>query len=226
MEQEIKINGGYPLHSFEDLKEVYEQYITDPDDRNKIETAYLFILDKHHGQMRRSGEPYYHHLLEVAYILATLKSGPATITAGLLHDVVEDTDTSIEYIKRNWGKEVAKMVDSLTKIQRMKLSKITAEDFEAEDHRKILIGMAKDIRVILIKLADRLHNLRTLASLSHERQIAIAKETMEVFIPIAHRLGLDAIKCEMADLCLKYLEPEKFEEIKNLLAAKTKFLEK
>lgn len=226
MEQEIKINGGYPLHSFEDLKEVYEQYITDPDDRNKIETAYLFILDKHHGQMRKSGEPYYHHLLEVAYILATLKSGPATITAGLLHDVVEDTDTSIEYIKRIWGKEVAKMVDSLTKIQRMKLSKITAEDFEAEDHRKILIGMAKDIRVILIKLADRLHNLRTLASLSHERQIAIAKETMEVFIPIAHRLGLDAIKCEMADLCLKYLEPEKFEEIKNLLAAKTKFLEK
>ena len=226
MEKKLLVNGGYPLHTFEQLKDVYEQYIKDESDRKKIETAYAFILEKHKNQFRKSGEPYYHHLIEVAYILANLRSGPATITAGLLHDVVEDTDTTIEDIKNRWGEEVSKIVDSLTKIQRMKLSKIEATDFEAEDHRKILIGMAKDIRVILIKLADRLHNLRTLASLSQERQLAISKETMEVFVPIAHRLGLDAIKCEMADLCLKYLEPEKYAEIERMMASKTKYLMK
>ena len=225
MEEKI-VNGGYPLHSFDDLKELYSQYIHDEHDLAKIEDAYQFILQKHQGQMRKSGEPYYHHLLEVAYILAELRSGPVTIISGLLHDVVEDTDTKISEIEARWGKEVAKIVDSLTKIQRMKLSKIKAEDFEAEDHRKIFIGMAKDIRVILIKLADRLHNLRTLQSLSKERQLAIAKETMDVFIPIAHRLGLDRIKCEMADICLKYLEPEKYQEISRLMAAKTKYLHK
>ena len=226
MKNGMQVNGGYPLHTFEDLKNLYEEYIKDENDRKKIESAYFFILEKHKNQFRKSGEPYYHHLIEVAYILASLRAGPSTITAGLLHDVVEDTDTSVEDIKRGWGKEVATMVDSLTKIQRMKLSKIEAKDFEAEDHRKILIGMAKDIRVILIKIADRLHNLRTLASLSPERQIAISKETMEVFVPIASRLGLDAIKCEMADLCLKYLEPEKYEEIQKLLTTKTKYLKK
>ena len=226
MKKDTLVNGGYPLHTFEDLKEIYEQYITDPNDREKIESAYRFIIEKHKNQYRKSGEPYYHHLIEVAYILASLQSGPATITAGLLHDVVEDTDTSVEDIKNGWGPEVAKLVDALTKIQRMKLSRIKAEDFEAEDHRKILIGMAKDIRVILIKIADRLHNLRTLGSLSPDRQKAIAKESMDVFVPIASRLGLDAIKCEMADICLKYLEPEKYEEISKLLATKTKYLKR
>ena len=220
------INGGYPLHTFEQLKEVYEGYITNPTDRANIEKAYSFILEKHNGQFRKSGEPYYHHLIEVAYILATLQAGPATIIAGLLHDVVEDTDVQIEEISKVWGKDVAKLVDALTKIQRLKLSKIDSEDFEAEDHRKIFIGMAKDIRVIIIKLADRLHNMRTLASLKPERQQALAKETREVFVPIAHRLGLDKIKCELADLCLKYLDPEKYNEIVKLLSHKEKTLSK
>ena len=221
-----QINGGYPLHTFEQLKEVYQNYITDESDRAKIEKAYSFILEKHKGQVRKSGEPYYHHLIEVAYILANLQAGPSTIIAGLLHDVVEDTDVKIEEIEEKWGRDVAKLVDSLTKIQRLKLSKIESEDFEAEDHRKIFIGMAKDIRVIIIKLADRLHNMRTLDSLSPERQISLSKETKEVFVPIAHRLGLDNIKCELADLCLKHLEPEKFNEIVTLLSKKEKSAKK
>ena len=226
MEKNIKVNGGYPLHTFEQLKELYEDYIKNEADRANIKKAYDFIIEKHSLQFRKSGEPYYHHLLEVAYILASLKAGPSTIAAGLLHDVVEDTDVTIDEIKAGWGPEVAKLVDSLTKIQRLKLSKIENTDFEAEDHRKIFIGMAKDIRVIIIKLADRLHNMRTLSSLSEDRQKALSKETYEVFVPIASRLGLDQIKCELADLCLKYLEPEKFTEINQLLKNKAKSLKK
>ena len=224
--EKLLVNGGYPLHTFEQLKEVYQSYITNEKDRKSIEDAYAFILKKHDGQLRRSGEPYYHHLIEVAYILANLQAGPATIVAGLLHDVVEDTDVTIEEVEKKWGSDVAKLVDSLTKIQRLKLSKIESEDFEAEDHRKIFIGMAKDIRVIIIKLADRLHNMRTLSSFKPERQIALSKETKEVFVPIAHRLGLDTIKCELADLCLKYLEPAKYDEIVKLLEKKEKTLAK
>ena len=226
MLNEKLINGGYPLHTFEQLEELYSQYITKQEDLDRIKDAYNFILEKHQGQLRKSGEPYYHHLIEVAYILASLNAGPNTIAAGLLHDVVEDTDVSIEEIEKRWGSEVAKLVDSLTKIQRLKLSKIDATDFEAEDHRKIFIGMAKDIRVILIKLADRLHNMRTLSSLAPDRQIALSKETLDVFVPIAHRLGLDKIKCELADLCLKYLEPKKYAEILSLLKKKEKTLRK
>ena len=220
------VNGGYPLHTFEQLKDIYQNYITNQSDRESIEDAYSFILEKHNGQLRKSGEPYYHHLIEVAYILANLQAGPATIVAGLLHDVVEDTDVTVEDIEKRWGSDVAKLVDSLTKIQRLKLSKIESEDFEAEDHRKIFIGMAKDIRVIIIKLADRLHNMRTLGSLKEDRQIALSKETKEVFVPIAHRLGLDNIKCELADLCLKYLDPEKYDEIVKLLSKKEKATKK
>ena len=220
------VNGGYPLHTFQQVEDIYMLYISSPEDRKRIQEAYDFIMLKHKDQYRKSGEPYYHHLIEVAYILASLQSGPNTIIAGLLHDVVEDTDVTVEDIKKRWGEEVSKIVDSLTKIQRLKLSKITSEEFEAEDHRKIFIGMAKDIRVILIKLADRLHNLRTLGALSPDRQHAIAKETMEVFVPIAERLGLDIIKSEMEDLCISYLEPEKYQEIKKLLSKKTKVLQK
>ena len=224
--QTVLVNGGYPLHTFEDVENIYITYISSMEDRQNIRSAYDFIIAKHQGQFRKSGEPYYHHLIEVAYIVAELHSGPATIIGAFLHDVVEDTDTTVADIEARWGKDVAKIVDALTKIQRLKLSKITSEEFEAEDHRKILIGMAKDIRVIIIKLADRLHNLRTLASLSKERQIAISKETLDVFIPIAHRLGLDVIKSEMSDLCLKYLEPEIYHTIEVAVKKKYRSLSK
>ena len=225
-ETKLKVNGGYPLHTFEEVEDMYSTYITSETDKKSIRKAFDFIMEKHAGQLRKSGEPYYHHLIEVAYILAELHCGPATIASGLLHDVVEDTEVTIDDIKKGWGDEVAMIVDSLTKIQRLKLSKITSEEFEAEDHRKIFLGMAKDIRVILIKLADRLHNLRTLESLTPARQIAISNETMDVFIPIASRLGLDIIKSEMEDLCLKYLEPNKYKEITKLLSKKAKTMQK
>ena len=220
------VNGGYHLHTFQEVEDVYMLYISSPEDRKRIKEAYDFIMQKHNGQFRRSGEPYYHHLVEVAYILASLQCGPNTIIAGLLHDVVEDTDVTVEEVTKKWGEEVGKIVDALTKIQRLKLSKITSEEFEAEDHRKIFIGMAKDIRVIIIKLADRLHNLRTLGALTPDRQIAISKESMDVFVPIAERLGLDVIKSEMEDICISYLEPEKYQEIKRLLSKKSKILQK
>ncbi|MCR4880006.1 MAG: bifunctional (p)ppGpp synthetase/guanosine-3',5'-bis(diphosphate) 3'-pyrophosphohydrolase [Bacilli bacterium] len=222
----VLVNGGYPLHTFEDVENIYIQYISSPEDRKNIRDAYEFIVQKHQGQFRKSGEPYYHHLIEVCHIVAELHSGPSTLIGALLHDVVEDTDTTIEDIEERWGKDVATIVDSLTKIQRLKLSKITSEEFEAEDHRKIFLGMAKDIRVIIIKLADRLHNLRTLGALSRDRQIGMSRETLDVFVPIAHRLGLDVIKSEMSDLCLKYLEPEIFHQIEVMVKKKYRSLSK
>lgn len=216
----LKPNGGYPMHRFEDLESLYFVYITNPDDRAMIKKAYEFAKAKHEGQIRKSGEPYIQHPIEVAYICAQLQSGPATIASAFLHDVVEDTDTTIEDIEREFNPEVAKIVDALTKIQRMKLSHMTAEDFEAEDHRKIFLGMAQDVRVILVKLADRLHNLRTLDSLAPNRQMALAKETLEVFTPIAHRLGIYTVQSELEDLSLKYLEPEKYRYILDLVNEK------
>lgn len=213
-------NGGYPMHSFDDVKELYFTYIKNPKDRELIEKAYLFAAKKHEGVFRKSGEAYIQHPIEVAYILASLQCGPETIAAGLLHDVVEDTDATIQDIEREFTPDVALIVDSLTKIQRMKLSHRTEQDFEAEDHRKIFLGMAKDLRVIIVKLADRLHNLRTLEALKPERQQALSKETLDVFTPIAHRLGIYKMQSEMEDLSLKYLEPTKYNEILALLNAR------
>ncbi len=210
-------NGGYPMHSYEDLKALFATYITNPDDQKLIYDAYLLAKEKHGNQFRKSGEPYIHHPLEVAYICAQLQSGPATLASALLHDVVEDTDVTIEEIEQRFGPDVRLIVDSLTKIQRMKLSHMSKEDFEAEDHRKIFLGMAHDVRVIIVKLADRLHNLRTLDSLSPERQKALSQETLDVFTPIAHRLGIYTMQSELEDLSLKYLEPEIYQKIKKLV---------
>lgn len=210
------------LHTFNDVREIYYRYIENEEDRKKIDEAYELVKIKHSGQVRKSGEPYIHHLIEVAYILATLEVGPATIIAGLLHDVVEDTDYPLSEIENKFGKDVCFLVDSVTKIQRMKLSKKYNDDFEAEDHKKIFLGMAKDIRVIIIKLADRLHNMRTLQYLSPERQIALSKETLEVFAPIAHRLGINTIRSELEDICLSYLKPKEYEEIKALISSRIK----
>lgn len=210
------------LHSFDDVRQLYFVYITSPVDRKRIEDAYVFAEKAHANQFRKSGEPYIHHLIEVAYILAQLQAGPNTIITGLLHDTVEDTDTTIEQIRDLWGDDVAMLVDSLTKIQRLKLSKRTDEDFEAEDHKKIFLGMAKDVRVIIVKLADRLHNMRTLDSLKPDRQQALANETLHVFAPIADRLGIYKVKSELEDLSLKYLEPDIYNKIQSMLDERTK----
>ena len=163
-------NGGYKMHTFEEVEASFFTYIHDANSIKLIEDAYHFVEKKHAGIYRKSGEPYIHHLIEVAYILTTLQCGPVTIASGLLHDVVEDTEVTVEDIKKRFGSECAKIVDALTKIQRLKLSHRTQEEFEAEDRRKIFLGMAKDLRVIIIKLADRLHNMRTVDALKEERQ--------------------------------------------------------
>lgn len=215
MNEQVKLkpNGGYPMHTFEDVREIYYPYIHNEDDRKMIKAAYEYANGKHAGIFRKSGEPYVQHLIEVAYICASLQSGPVTIAAAFLHDVVEDTDTSIETISKLFGEETARLVDSLTKIQRLKLSHRTQEDFEAEDRRKIFLGMAKDLRVIIIKLADRLHNMRTIEALKPERQHALARETLDVFAPIAHRLGIYRIESELEDLSLKVERPDEYKEI-------------
>lgn len=219
-EKKLLPNGGYPMHTFEDVKGLFFPYITSKKGRKLIEDAYLLATEKHSGVFRKSGEAYIQHPIEVAYILAQLQCGPETIAAGFLHDTVEDTDLTIEDIKKRFGEDTGMLVDYVTKIQRMKLSHKDEADFEAEDHRKIFIGMAKDVRVILIKLADRLHNMRTLDSLKPERQIALSEETLNVFAPIAHRLGIYKVQSELEDLCLKHLKPEIYSNILRLLNEK------
>lgn len=204
------------VYTFDDVKNVYSKYIHNPEELDKIYQAYLFASEKHKNQVRKSGDPYIVHLLGVARILSELNTGPTTIIAGLLHDTIEDTDTTEEEITEKFGKEVCYLVQGVTKVTR--LSDYHNVDFEAESHRKIFIAMAKDIRVIIIKLADRLHNMRTLQFQPPEKQKKIAKETRDVYAPIAHRLGLSQVKTELEDLSLFYLEREKFEEIENLLS--------
>ena len=209
-------------HTFEDVRNVFIHYIKNEDDRNNIKKAYDFVVEKHKTQFRKYGEPYVQHLIETAYTVAKLQGGPSTIIAGFLHDVVEDTDVTIEEVEALFGSDVSHLVEAVTKIQRMQLNRIDEEEFEAEGHRKIFIAMAKDIRVIIVKLADRLHNMRTLEWLKPNRQIAISRETLEVYAPVAHRLGLNKIKSELEDLSLKYLEPEKYNHVLNLLNENTK----
>lgn len=214
------------FHTFGDVEEKYFSYISKEEDRALIKRAYQFADEKHAGILRKSGEPYIHHLIEVAYILASLQGGPHTIAAGFLHDVVEDTDVTVDDLKKTFNEDIASLVESLTNIQRLKLSHRKPEDFAAEDHRKIFLGMARDIRVIIIKLADRLHNMRTLKSLSLVRQKVLSKESLEVFAPIAHRLGMFDIKTELEDLSIQYLESEKFQMVVEQLDKRTRNREK
>lgn len=213
-----KIKGKGDSMSFADVKEMYSTYITNPDSVALIEKAYNYIMVKHEGQKRKSGEPYTIHLIWVAYILTTLQTGPTTIAAGLLHDVMEDCDVSRKEMVELFGKEITSLVEGVTKINKMPFK--DEADVYAENHRKIYIAMAKDIRVILIKLADRLHNMRTLEFMRPDKQQRISRETLEVYAPIAHRLGINDIRIELEDLCLFYLDPAAYKEIADLLEIK------
>ena len=180
-------------------------------DSKTIMKAYNYAKEHHGDQKRRSGEPYIIHPLNVAYILAGVGLDEATICAALLHDVVEDTDVTDEILRKDFGEEVADMVAGVTKLGNMMFTSV--EEQQVEDYRKMFLAMGKDIRVIIIKLADRLHNMRTLKFLKRDRQIANAKETMEIYAPLANRLGLYSMKWELEDLSFKYLYPEEYHEL-------------
>ncbi len=180
-------------------------------DTKLITKAYNYAVSHHGDQKRKSGEPYIIHPLQVAYILSTLGLDDATICAALMHDLAEDTDVTIQDISREFSPEIADMVNGVTKLG--KINYVSAEEEQVENYRKMFLAMGKDIRVILIKLADRLHNMRTLKFLSRDRQIANAKETMELYAPLANRLGVYSLKWELEDLAFKYLYPEEFREL-------------
>lgn len=189
-----------------------------PNDLVRIREAYEFADQAHFGQVRKSGEPYILHPLAVAEILVNMQMDVTSVIAALLHDVVEDTTVSLDAVEKQFGKTCAMLVDGLTKLEKIKFK--SKEEQQNENYRKMFVAMAQDIRVILIKLADRLHNMRTLKFQSEEAQRRIADETLEIFCPIAHRLGISAIKWEMEDIALRYLNPQQYYRIVNLMQKK------
>lgn len=180
-----------------------------------IVTAYEFAEKAHRGQKRKSGEDYIIHSLHVAKILAEIGMDESTLVAGLLHDVPEDTEVTLAEIEKKFGSDVALLVDGITKLGKIKL-RGSKEEYYLENLRKMFMAMAQDIRVVIIKLADRLHNMRTLHHLAPEKQERIARETLEIYAPIANRLGIGEIKGELEDICFKYLDPEHYDETKEI----------
>src|SRR5437667_5684586 len=192
-----------------------------------VRCAYEIATERHHDQFRSSGDPYLSHLLEVAHILADMRLDATTLTAALLHDAIEDTEYPLSRIEERFGAEVAHLVEGVTKIGRLKM--MAPEARQAENVRKMLLAMVNDVRVVLVKLADRLHNMRTLEFLEPAKQLRIARETMDIYAPIAHRLGMSVIKGELDDRSFRYLEPEAFfalqKEISDKAPSHKKFLE-
>ncbi|HAX73186.1 MAG TPA: (p)ppGpp synthetase [Firmicutes bacterium] len=211
-----EINGFHV--SIDHVLDVVKTYITKEESIAFIERAFEFAFEKHKEQFRKSGEPYIIHPIEVAYILAKWQTGPKTIASGLLHDIIEDTDITKEQLAQLFDDEVASIVDGVTKLTQLQY--ISKEKQQAENHSKMLLAMSKDIRVILVKLADRLHNIRTLKYLKPEKQCTIAHETMEIYVPIAHRLGMYRVKAELEDTSLRYLKPEEYYKIAQMIKQK------
>ena len=206
-------------HTIYDILDVAKTYIMNVESIDVIKKAYEIAEKMHEGQFRKSGDPYVQHPIEVAYILATLHTAPSTIAAALVHDVLEDTEMSMEEMSSLLGEDVTHIVDGVTKISKLKY--MTVDKALAQDHQKILLAMAKDIRVLLVKICDRLHNMRTLQFHDKaEKQAKIAKETLELYAPLAHRLGMYRIKAELEDLSLKYIYPEDYKKIANAIKDK------
>src|SRR5499425_518311 len=190
------------------------------DDLALVRKAYDFSQKIHAGQSRASGEPYLVHPLEVALVLAEMKMDPVAVAAGLLHDSVEDTSVTVTDIRKEFGEQVAHIVEGVTKISAIDFA--SREEQQAENLRKMMLAMVDDIRVVLIKLADRLHNMRTLEHLPPERQQKIARETLEIYAPIAHRLGMGKIRGELEDLGFRFLDPIAYQQVKEAVESKRK----
>jgi len=217
---------------FRPLKEAISTYLSKPEHLEFIRRAFDYAFDKHSAQLRKSGDPYISHPVQVAITLAEYRVDPNTIVAGLLHDILEDTDTDYKEVKQLFGEEVADIVEGLTKLHLLTYEGSKATE-QAKNHQKMVLAMARDIRVIFVKLADRLNNMRTLSHLDPERQLRISRETLDVFAPIAHRLGMYRLKAELEDLGFKYLYPSEYMEISRLIKDKKgnregdlKFMEK
>ena len=194
--------GASPEERFNELLHLSSQYLGN-EDLDTLKRAFEFACKAHKGQKRKSGEPFVIHPVEVAIILADLHMDVETLCAALLHDTVEDSSTTKDEVAEEFGQSIADLVDGVTKITKIEVESLSDE--QAETFRKMLIAMNKDIRVIVIKLADRLHNMRTLSALKEDRRIFKARETLEIYAPIAHRLGISSIKWELEDLSFFYL---------------------
>ena len=204
-------------YGFEKLLETLREASFPEAEITRITQAYVFARNAHEGQKRRSGEPYIIHPVAVAQILAGMGMDGDSICAALLHDVVEDTPVTDQQVRASFGDSVAQLVDGVTKIGQIPFSPDQQEEQQNENIRKMFLAMARDIRVIIIKLADRVHNMRTLSFMPEEKRRFKAKETLEIYAPIAHRLGIRAFKEELEDLAIRYLDPVAYEEISKTL---------
>src|SRR6202035_5441166 len=185
-------------------------------DRGRVQDAFVFACEHHAAQRRKSGEDFIVHPVGVARICAGMRLDTETLSAALLHDTVEDTSASIEEVRARFGEEIAAIVDGVTKLTGITFQ--SHDEAQAENYRKMMVAMATDVRVILIKLADRLHNMRTIEAMPKQKQIDKARETLEIYAPLAHRLGIHALKWELEDLAFATLHPRKYQEIKGLVA--------
>ncbi len=204
--------------TFLDVIEKIKTYCNNQEEIDYILSAFDFASKMHYQQFRKSGEPYINHCIEVAYILATYQMSPETIAAGLLHDVIEDCDVTTEQLAKMYGQDVANIVEAVTKIHR--LPHVNLKESTATTHRKLILAMAKDVRAVIVKLADRLHNMRTLQFHTPEKQKRIAQETLDVYAPLSHRLGMNEVKIELENLSFYYLEPDKYKELEKMIQEK------
>jgi guanosine-3',5'-bis(diphosphate) 3'-pyrophosphohydrolase len=204
-------------HDYSDLINEVSKYINEKD-LELVEKAYNCAKKAHKGQLRNDGGEYIDHPINVTYILAKMHMDVETICAGLLHDVVEDTKYNYEDLTKSFGEEINKLVEGVTKSE--KIHYRTMEDYNAENLKKMLFATSKDVRVLIIKLADRLHNMKTLSTLKPEKQRRISSETMNIYAPLAHKLGMWAVKGELEDLCLRYSNPEIYMMLKDKISEK------
>src|SRR4051812_48790259 len=219
MKPELTGWGSKSAKTLEDLFEKIRAYFPQAD-LKVVEKAYYFSEKAHEGQFRRSGEPYISHPLSVAGILADLHLDLDTIITAILHDTVEDTPVTLEDIRREFGETVAVLVDGVTKISQIKFR--NSVEKQGENIRKMIVAMGKDVRVVLVKLCDRLHNMRTLHHMPYEKQARIAQETLEIYCPLASRMGISSLKIELEDLSFRYLRPDMFYQLKQKVERREK----